>query len=116
MRIILKPQSNQLHFHRKKDGRMRVFDETFSENESHIADITAMEEKLRNLPLSERDNFTTSSRPLLDRNRTTSSQMSTRSHSSIGEENPHAALPAFIRSSSSHPHTRNLRKADPVAR
>jgi len=83
---------------RRKDGMMRVFDETLTDNESEAMDITEVEERIKFLPYN-----------------TNLSNESATSHTSSRMSRPNN-LPAFIRPSSSHPHTKRIHKCDPVNR
>ena len=94
---------------RKKDGVSRVFDETITDNESVASDITLLEERLRKIPLNEvDDDIDDSVSDITDYSRTDSYRWDNR--------RPASALPAFIRPSTRHPHTKKLRKCDPVSR
>lgn len=85
---------------RKKDGQTRVFDETLTDSEA--ADITVIEERMRNLPFLH---------PPLPRSHSAQSHISIDSAAAS-----QASLPAFIRTSNAHPHTKRVRKCDPVNR
>lgn len=77
---------------------MRVFDETLTDNESEAMDITEVEERMKFLPYN-----------------TNLSNESATSHTSSRMSRCNN-LPAFIRPSSSHPHTKHIHKCDPVNR
>jgi len=108
-KIILNEPSLNLSI-RKRDGEMRIFDETLSEANSEVTDITLLEDRLRNLPY-------TGAKQL--RNPSKQSQLSVTRipvDSTASENQQQQQLPAFIRCAKSHPHTRRLRKCDPVSR
>ena len=96
---------------RKKDGSSRIFDESTTNNESELLDITALEERVRTLPVRDDDTSSVSSYAITSgyRKHRSKSVSSLNSLSST-------SLPAFIRPSIIHPHTKNLRKCDPVSR
>ncbi|KAK3748746.1 hypothetical protein QZH41_015690, partial [Actinostola sp. cb2023] len=94
---------------RRKNGEARVFDESFTSTDSGSVgtDISDIEQQLRELPLHDLrygldDDDSVLQEPLGYR----------------PWEGKHAsgALPSYIRPSTSHPHTRKLKKCDPVNR
>ncbi|KAL9952506.1 hypothetical protein ACROYT_G039773 [Oculina patagonica] len=95
---------------RRRDGESRVFDESFASTES-VTDISELEQRLRDLPLnnsSEMDDADVIS---------VESAGSTEPTDYRPWENfADRALPSFIRPSTRHPHTRQLKKSDPVSR
>ncbi|XP_057315395.1 centriolar and ciliogenesis-associated protein HYLS1-like [Hydractinia symbiolongicarpus] len=84
---------------RKKNGQVHVFDETLTDNDSQASDITDLEEHLRGMP---------GSRDISTYAESSVSMVSSRSRK--------APLPAFIRPSTAQPHTKGIRKCDPVSR
>lgn len=98
---------------RKRNGSTRIFDESSANDDTMLSDITAAEEKLRNLPLREEERRSVSSSASSFR-KTRSKSMS--SVNSVNESSVSESLPAFIRPSRKHPHTKNLSKSDPVSR
>jgi len=99
---------------RKRNGSSRIFDESTMNEESVLSDITALEERVRNLPIIEDD------RASINSSGTRYKQHRSKSLSSINSSNANppssASLPSFIRQSVTHPHTKNLMKCDPVSR
>ena len=96
---------------RKRNGETRIFDETFSDTNSEVTDITILEDRMKNLP------YTAPDEQLRNRSRHHSHHSSQTSRISIDSSaSEQQQLPAFIRSTKSHPHTRSLRKCDPVSR
>ena len=90
---------------RKKNGAVHVFDETFTDTESAMSDITGLEDRLRSLPFENHND-------MLDVS-TSNEKWEGASSISHGSVN---SLPAFIRPSTTHPHTKKIRKCDPVSR
>lgn len=86
-------------FFRKKNGQVHVFDETLTDNDSQASDITYLEEHLRGMPAI--------------RDISTYAESSVSMVSSRSRKGP---LPAFIRPSTAQPHTKGIRKCDPVSR
>jgi len=117
---------------RKRNGESRVFDETLSDTASESADITMLEERLRTLPVRGSDpnkmHYEKYRRSVVSQNKSNRRPLSSQSEndasinsrqsasSDILRARPSSALPAFICPSTSHPHTRNIQKCDPVAR
>ena len=109
---------------RKRGGSSRVFDESVTSNddESVLSDITDIEDKIRNLPVSEDTSRLTgnnASRPSTAssyRKQQRSKSASSIQSSLLSENSCGGVLPSFIRQSHTHPHTRNLMKCDPVSR
>lgn len=95
---------------RRRDGSSRIFDESTTNDESVLSDITALEEKVRNLPVTNDDRVSVNS------SSTTYKKHRSKSLSSINSVSTSTSLPAFIRPSIKHPHTKNLMKCDPVSR
>lgn len=92
---------------RRKDGEPRVFDESFTTNES-VTDISDLEQRLRDLPLNSGD---------VDDADVISTDSEVGPNNFRPWENyAERGLPSFIRPSSRHPHTRQLKKSDPVSR
>lgn len=94
---------------RKRDGSSRIFDESTTNDENELSDITVMEEKLKNLPLRENQSIRSHS------SASNSQRSRPKSESSLNLEDA-TLLPSFIRPTQLHPHTKNLRKCDPVSR
>ncbi|XP_029207410.2 hydrolethalus syndrome protein 1-like [Acropora millepora] len=95
---------------RKRDGASRVFDESFASTDS-VTDISELEQRILELPLrdKEKDNMDIIS---------VESHGSTEPSDYRPWENhaDRALLPSFIRPSTRHPHTRQVKKTDPVSR
>ncbi|XP_066929715.1 centriolar and ciliogenesis-associated protein HYLS1-like [Clytia hemisphaerica] len=89
---------------RKCEGQTRVFDETFTD--SDVTDITLLEDRIKNLPYHQQQH---QDHRHLQRAPSDTSNMSTTSTQA-------SSLPAFIRTSKSHPHTKGIKKNDPVNR
>lgn len=107
---------------RKRDGSSRIFDESASTHDgSVLSDITDLEDKVRNLPVTDDDRLSVnSSRPASSmsykKQQRSKSASSINSTSSLLSDIPGGVLPSFIRLANSHPHTKNLMKCDPVSR
>lgn len=95
---------------RKRNGESRVFDESFASTDS-ATDISELEQRIRDLPLctEEADNEDIKS---------VGSEESTEPSDYRPWENhaDRALLPSFIRPTTHHPHTRQIKKTDPVSR
>eukprot|EP00112_Aurelia_sp_Birch-Aquarium-sp1_P012869 Seg2712.2 transcript_id=Seg2712.2/GoldUCD/mRNA.D3Y31 product="Hydrolethalus syndrome protein 1" protein_id=Seg2712.2/GoldUCD/D3Y31 len=89
---------------RKRDGMVRVFDETFQEEDSEASDITLIEERLRSLPL--RDDYDECQ---------TDDSASTYS-TSTRARNERGFLPSYIRPSTSRSTQGRSKTFDPVSR
>lgn len=94
---------------RRRDGESRVFDESFASTDS-VTDISELEQRLRDLPVNTSD---IDDADIIS----VQSEGSTEPTDYRPWENyADRALPSFIRPSTRHPHTRQLKKSDPVSR
>ncbi|XP_001640703.2 hydrolethalus syndrome protein 1 homolog [Nematostella vectensis] len=90
---------------RRKNGEARVFDESFTSTDSAstVTDISELEQQLRDLPLRGDHKYDDILQEPQDYRPWEGRQAS-------------KALPSYIRPSTSHPHTRGIKKIDPVNR
>lgn len=95
---------------RKRNGESKVFDESFASTDS-VTDISELEQRIRDLPLQNEEVETADIISV-------GSEESTEPSDYRPWENhaDRALLPSFIRPSTHHPHTRQVKKSDPVSR
>jgi len=95
---------------RKRNGESRVFDESFASTDS-VTDISELEQRIRDLPLRTEKTDDADIISVESEGSTEPSDYRPWEHHA-----DRALLPSFIRPSSLHPHTRQLKKTDPVSR
>ncbi|XP_031570986.1 hydrolethalus syndrome protein 1 homolog [Actinia tenebrosa] len=89
---------------RRRNGEARVFDESFTSTDSGSTgtDISELEQRLRELPLCDPKYDNIFQQPL--------------DYRPWEGQQAGGALPSYIRPRTSHPHTRGIKKCDPVNR